>query len=109
MTMLRNKKSDRGVALRFNIKELPYFTLWKNTDTLREGYVTGLEPATGYPYNRAVEREHGRVPKLKPGESQSFTLEYRVLLDKAHVKAAETKIRGIQGSRKTKVNKKPAK
>jgi hypothetical protein len=31
--MLRDKAGDRGVNLRYNVAELPYFTLWKNTDT----------------------------------------------------------------------------
>lgn len=43
------------------------------------GYVTGLEPATGYATTRAVERKYGRVPTLGPGESRTFHLEYEVL------------------------------
>jgi hypothetical protein len=31
--LLRDKAGDRGVKLRYNVAELPHFTLWKNTDT----------------------------------------------------------------------------
>jgi len=106
-TMLHNADGDRGVAVSFNINELPYLTLWKNTDTLKEGYVTGIEPGSGFPYNKSVERKAGRVPTLRPGKSQSFSLEYTVLLSSDEVKARESSIKKIQGSRKTKVNKTP--
>ena len=72
-----------------------------------DGYVTGLEPATGYPHNRSVERKFGRVPTLQPGKSQSFTLEYTVLLNKNEVKKTADAIKKIQGSRKTKVHPDP--
>ena len=52
--LLRDKAGDRGLKLRYNVAELPYFTLWKNTDTEKQGYVTGLEPGTGY----AVQPKH---------------------------------------------------
>ncbi len=39
---LRNKAGDRAVSMSFAVKELPYVTLWKNTNAEGEGYVTGL-------------------------------------------------------------------
>ena len=102
ITMLHNAAGDRGVALTYGIASLPYFTLWKNTDVGEKGYVTGLEPATGYPYNRAVERERGRVKTLGPGESRKFEIEVEVLLDAAAVKRTADAIKKIQGSKKTK-------
>lgn len=107
--MLRNAAADRGVTIRYSVKELPYLTLWKNTDTLKVGYVTGLEPGTGFPYNRSIERAHGRVPKLKGGAARSFNLEYTVLLSKKNVQEVVTDIKKIQGSKKTRVDQKPAK
>jgi Domain of unknown function (DUF4432) len=47
--MLHNRDGDSGIAISYNVDALPCFTLWKNTDTLKEGYVTGLEPGTGFP------------------------------------------------------------
>jgi hypothetical protein len=42
-----NKAGDKA-AISFNTQQLPVLTLWKNTDTLKQGYVTGLNrvPAT---------------------------------------------------------------
>jgi hypothetical protein len=105
--MLRDKAGDRGVNLRYNVAELPYFTLWKNTDTEKQGYVTGLEPGTGYAYNRSIERTFGRVPKLQAGASRSFTLDYTILTSKEDVAAAAKEIAGIRSGRQTQVNSQP--
>jgi galactose mutarotase-like enzyme len=107
--MLKNANSDRGVAVTYNVTELPYFTLWKNTDTDKEGYVTGLEPGTGFPYNRTVERENGRVPKLKPGETRSFDLAYTILHSDQDVASVSKSIDKLQGNRETTVEKTPPK
>lgn len=76
--MLSNQAGDRAVTMRYQIAQLPYFTLWKNLTTLEEGYVTGLEPGTSSPANRSVERLAGRVPKLQPGEVRKFGLELAI-------------------------------
>src|SRR5262249_4784417 len=55
-----------GLAVRWNVAELPCFTLWKNTRAREDGYVTGLEPATNFPYFKAHERSRGRVTTLPP-------------------------------------------
>ena len=105
--MLRNKAGDRGVKLRYNVNELPYFTLWKNTDTEKQGYVTGLEPGTGYAYNRSIERNFGRVPRLPAGASRSFTLDYTILPTTTDVAAVSQEIAALQGDRKTQVDSQP--
>jgi hypothetical protein len=64
LTMLRGPAGDRAVVLRFDRGPLPCFTLWKNTAGLRDGYVTGLEPATNYPNPRPFEKDRGRVATL---------------------------------------------
>lgn len=73
-TMLRNESGDLGIVMRHHVDALPFFNLWKNTDTIKDGYVTGLEPATGFPRNRSLEREAGRVPTLAAGESVTFQM-----------------------------------
>jgi uncharacterized protein DUF4432 len=105
--MLRNTAGDRGIKLQYNVAELPYFTLWKNTDTEKQGYVTGLEPGTGYAYNRSIERNFGRVPKLPAGASRSFTLDYTVLPTTTDVAAVTREVSAIQGDRKTEVISQP--
>ena len=54
--MLRDQAGDKAVVLRFRKDQLPAFTLWKNTAGLRDGYVTGLEPATNYPNQLPFKR-----------------------------------------------------
>src|SRR5258708_4046153 len=107
--MLKNSNGDKGVRIDYDAIALPYLSLWKNTDTLKEGYATGLEPGTGFPNPRNVERAHGRVPKISPGASQNFRLTYSVLFDKSGVEAAARDIANIQGSEKTAVNAEPEK
>lgn len=102
--LLRNADGDLGVAMRYDTTSLPYFNLWKNTDTLTDGYVTGLEPATGYPSNRSHEREAGRVPKLEPGQSITFRMELE-LLDAAGVERVGGEINAIAGEKTTIVEK----
>lgn len=105
--MLHNKAADRGIKISYKVDELPRFNLWKNTDTMKEGYVTGLEPATSFAYNRSIERKFGRVPKLASGASRSFTLDYTILFTKEHVSTVAQEISDIQGLRKTQVDTKP--
>jgi hypothetical protein len=78
MALLVNQDADLGTSVRWNVSELPYLTIWKNTASEEDGYVTGIEPATGYPFNRRIERKYGRVPKLAAGESRSFTLDFGI-------------------------------
>lgn len=105
--LLCNAAGDKGILQRWSIKELPCFTLWKNTQGLRDGYVTGMEPATNYPNHRGYERKHGRLPNLKPGASHHATITYSALTDAAAVKAAEDEIVKIQDGRKTQMDEKP--
>lgn len=102
MVMLRNAAGDRGASIRWSVKELPCLTIWKNTAAEADGYVTGLEPATGFPYNRRVERLAGRVPKLAPGETRRFTLDFGLHADREGVDAQAAAIADIQAGRPTK-------
>ena len=104
VTMLRNKASDLGVALEYRTASLPCFTLWKNTDTLTDGYVTGLEPSTSYPYNRSVERENGRVPKLEPHAEVEFGLQFEFLSGPSDIQRVRQRIAEIQAGRKIHVH-----
>jgi hypothetical protein len=74
---------------------------------LKEGHVTGLEPGTGFPYNRSIERKFARVPTLEPGASRFFTLDYTVLLSEEDVAAVAKETADIQGDRKIQVDSEP--
>ncbi|RKS87734.1 uncharacterized protein DUF4432 [Orbus hercynius] len=105
--MLANKAGDKGAGIAFNVQELPVLSLWKNTDTLKQGYVTGLEPGTSFAYPVTIEREQKRVRQLAPGQSATFTLVYSLLANKQSVDAYQNHIKAIQGDRKTQVVNKP--
>jgi Domain of unknown function (DUF4432) len=105
MLMLSNATRDRAVSMAFAVAELPYVTLWKNLTALEEGYVTGLEPGTGFPYPRRIEREAGRVPKLKPGETRHFAIDVGVHTTPAAVAAVDEQIKRIQSGRPTQIDR----
>ncbi len=109
MAMLHNAAGDRGASVAWSTKQLPYLTIWKNTAATESGYVTGLEPGTGYPFNRKVERQFGRVPKLKPGQSRQFTLDFGIHHGKDAVDTVAGKIAELQGDTKVKLHKDPPK
>jgi hypothetical protein len=96
LAVLRNAAGDRAVRYRFNKRELPYFTLWKNSQTVADGYVTGLEPGTNLPNNKSFEKKKGRVISLGPGESRKFQLTLDVLAGREAVAAAEKAVAELQ-------------
>jgi hypothetical protein len=105
--LLQNKARDRGVSMAWSLKELPYLTQWKNTPPELEGYVTGIEPGTGFPANRRVERKYGRVPKLKAGESRTATIDFSIHPDARAVKSAADRVAKLQGDIKPVIDAKP--
>lgn len=102
--MLRNAAGDKAVSMNYSVDQLPYFTLWKNTTAVEEGYVTGLEPGTGFPANRSIERQAGRVPKLKPNETRKFAIEFGIHSGKQSVEQTATQISKLQAGRQTSFN-----
>ena len=80
----------------FTVEQLPCFTLWKNTGAMADGYVTGLEPGTGYPNPRQVERQAGRVPRLAPGEVRRFAIDFAIHSDQKQVASAVSAIERLQ-------------
>jgi hypothetical protein len=107
--MLHNAGADRAVTMTWDVAQLPYFTLWKNTAAIEEGYVTGLEPGTSFPAHRSIERKAGRVPKLRPKESRSFALEIAIHADKESLGRAAAAISKLRAGRQTQINFQPIK
>jgi peroxiredoxin len=91
----------------YSVRELPFFTLWKNPVAQEDGYVTGLEPGTGFPRNRSIERKYGRVPKLAPHQSRTFTIDFALHTSKDQVNAAADDIARIWAGRPTQVDETP--
>ncbi|CCP04955.1 hypothetical protein BN439_3932 [Erwinia amylovora Ea644] len=104
---LINSKGDKGASIEFDTRQLPLLTLWKNTDTLKQGYVTGIEPGTNYAYPVTIEKQQGRVKQLQPGQSTGFTLTYTLLKDAGAVQEVEQRVRQIQGNEAVAVNETP--
>jgi hypothetical protein len=107
--MLQNAQADRAASMRFAVAQLPCISLWKSTAAVEEGYVTGIEPATGFPNTRRIERQLGRVPRLGSGSSRTFAIEYAVLRNSAEVAQATREIERIRDGCKTQVDSKPEK
>lgn len=103
LAVLRNKAGSLGVSLGFNTQQLPVFSLWKNTDTQGQGYVTGLEPGTSFSYNRRYQRPLNLVPTIGAKEQRQFQIRYSLLADKAAVDNALSLVSKIQDGRQTEV------
>lgn len=93
---LVNRAGNKGVSMRYATSQLPYLTLWKNTPSLGEGYVTGLEPGTNFPNNRRIERKLGRVPTLAAGEQHHASLEITILSNHQEVRGLEEEVSALQ-------------
>ena len=107
LAMLRNAGADRALVLRFNKNELPAFTQWKNTASLADGYVTGLEPATDYPNGKAFERSKGRLVNLLPGETHSASLQLEVLTTGEEIATTQKEINFLQQQKERIVHSNP--
>jgi hypothetical protein len=107
LAMLRNRAGDRAVALRFSLAQLPCFTLWKNTGGLRDGYVTGLEPATNYPNAQPFEVARNRFVKLDPGARFTAETSLELAENTQGVAALEAEIQALQAQGAPKVHQRP--
>ena len=103
LAVLQNADGDRAASITWSTKQLPYLTIWKNTAAVDDGYVTGIEPGTGYPFNRRVERHYGRVPKLKPGAIRRFTLEFGLHVGQEAVAKKVAEVEAVAAGRKAEV------
>lgn len=84
-SLLLNEKLGLGVYVKFDTRELPYFTEWK---MMGEGeYVVGMEPGNCFPLGRKREREEGRLVTLKPGETRKITLEIGIVEGSQEIEA----------------------
>ena len=107
LALLRNRAGDAGVALRFAKSQLPAFTLWKNQGGANEGYVTGLEPASGYPNPKPFEASRKRVLALAPGQTYVAETTMEVFDTAKGVATAEEEIRALQAKAAPTIRPKP--
>jgi hypothetical protein len=107
LVLLRSADGSQGVSVKFNKRQLPCFTVWKNRQAAIDGYVTGLEPATNYPNPKSFEKEKGRVVALAPGETRRFELTIEAHADAGAVAAAERAVAAVQGGVAAEICAKP--
>ena len=107
LALLRAPNEPKAVVLRFQPAQLPCFTLWKNTGGLRDGYVTGLEPATNFPHPKPFEKERGRVVVLPPGGRHVAETTLEVLDTDEAIAAALDEIRALQSQKAPTVHPRP--
>ncbi len=105
--MLVNKDETKATSISFSLKQLPHFALWKNTTSLSDGYVVGLEPATNFSNLRRFERERGRVVNLKPREKYAAEMVMAVHLGTEEVQDIKDRIKNLQGAMKPKIFRNP--
>jgi len=107
LAMLRNQGGDKAVMLRFHKDQLPCFTLWKNTAGPRDGYVTGLEPATNYPNPRPFEKARNRIVTLPVDGRYVVETTLEVLATADAVAAVESEIEVLQSQGQPTINPGP--
>jgi hypothetical protein len=95
--MLVNKDKTKAVSISFSLRNLPFFTLWKNTSAIEDGYVVGFEPGTGFPNTRQLEREQNRVIKLKSKEKYCTGLSISIHLGKEEIQKIIDETEKIRG------------
>jgi hypothetical protein len=107
LTMLYNREADKALVVRLNQRELPCFTIWRNTAAVADGYVTGFEPGTNFPNFRNFERQHGRVRPLPPGGRWECKWSFEIQDTPAAVAAVQAEIATLQAHSPAVIHAKP--
>lgn len=90
--LLTDPAGQRGLSLSFRRDQFPYFALWKNPISYRDGYCTGLEPCINFPNGKSFEQSRGRIAQVAPGETRRFEIEMEIHVDAAGLQAARDRI-----------------
>jgi len=94
--MLCNADETLGYSVHFDHSTLPVVNFWKNTAALEDGYVMGIEPATGFPNTKSFEEHHSRVVPLQGGESMDFRIKLEPHVSRHDVLQAKQRIEALQ-------------
>ncbi len=106
-SLLENANKDTGVEVAWQYATLPVFTLWKNTDTVEQGYVVGLEPGTSFAYNRSHQHALGLVPTIKAKESVQFSVRFGLFTSASEVDASRNNIKQLQSTQSPVIQSSP--
>lgn len=105
--VLKNKAATAAFAVHFRTAQLPCFTVWKNTQSLAEGYVTGLEPGVNLPNFRGYERQKNRLPMLAPGATYRSEFAWEFADEAADVNRLVDRVKALQQTVKPEVHATP--
>lgn len=105
--LLHNANASCGIEVSYQTDTLPVLTVWKNTDTLEQGYVVGIEPGTSFAYNRAYQRPLGLVPTIEAGESKQFIVRFGLFTDEQEVAESRLRIEELQAQTSPQISSKP--
>ncbi len=108
-TMVALVDPERKLAgtIRYSVRDLPAFTLWKDTAAEEDGYVTGLEPGTDYPNSRRFEREKGRVVTVPPGGELKTALRFGLVAGTRAVARVTSDIAALSDGKPCAVQERP--
>jgi hypothetical protein len=95
MALLRNRDRTAAFALHYQTLQLPCLTVWKNTQSEREGYVTGIEPGVNFPNFRSYERAQERLPRLLPGQTYRTEQQWEFANSAEEVSLLEESVRQL--------------
>ncbi len=93
--LLESSDASLGFAVHFDTHSLPYFSQWKHTAAEADGYVTGLEPGTGFPNPRSFEESKGRTLNLDAGASVDFQIILEGVSDAEQIASHKAKLDGL--------------
>lgn len=91
-----NPEINAAFVVRFDVKKLPCFTVWKNLGAIEEGYVVGLEPATNFPNFVDFEKKQNRFVLLEPNKEWVSSTDLEVWTGEENIREIENEINAIQ-------------
>jgi hypothetical protein len=94
--LLRHAVRSAAFAVHYQTLQLPCMTIWNNTQSERDGYVTGIEPAINFPNVHSYERAQGRLPTLQPGQTYRAEQMWEIADTAEAVAALEDRTRKLQ-------------
>jgi peroxiredoxin len=107
--MLRNASGSKAVSMAFSVKELPFFTLWKNSaeNNCRLSIADCRLETEDLSAGRRDRKPKIGNPRLGPRQSRSFTIDFALHADREQVFAAGQEVARIWAGRPTQVDTSP--
>ena len=98
---------ESAIGLAYNFRELPCFTLWRNTQAPEDGYVVGVEPGTNFPNPRSFEEAAGRFVSLDAHGEWRTSLRLGAYVGKESVERAIAAVEELRDGRSPELSPMP--